>query len=66
MGNKTHSLCLNHYQVMLMVFAGIHPPGYVEDKCCITVESKTRKDSVPVLLISVLSPNGVNNQIWDY
>lgn len=45
---------------MLMVFMGIYCPGYVEDKCCVTIESKPIKVSVQVLLISVLSRNGMN------
>lgn len=48
---------------MLMVFMGIYCPGYVEDKCCVTRGPKPGKVSVQVLLISVLSRNGMNNQV---
>lgn len=47
---------------MLMVFMGIYCSGYVEDKWFVTVGSKTIKVSVQVLLISVLSHNGGNDQ----
>lgn len=47
---------------MLIVFMGIYCPGYVEDKWFVTIGSKPIKVSVQVLLIFVLSHNGVNNQ----
>lgn len=49
-----------------MVFMGIYRPGYVEDKWFVTMGSKTIKVSVQVLLISVLSHNGGNDQAQGY